>query len=91
MSYIIQRSWCDIILNVHASAEVISGNTKDRFYEELEHAFHQFPKYHTKIVFGDFSAKVGKEDVFTPIGNESLHEISSDSGVRVIKFATSET
>jgi hypothetical protein len=56
---------------------------KDSFYEELEHVFDKFPKYHTKIQLGDFNAKVGREDIFKPmIGNESLHEISNDNGVR---------
>jgi hypothetical protein len=51
------------------------GDTKDSFYEELDGVFDQFPKYHMKILFGDFSAKVGKEDIFKPtFGNESLHE-----------------
>jgi hypothetical protein len=32
-----------------------------------------------KILLGDFSAKVGREDILKPtIGNESLHEISND-------------
>jgi hypothetical protein len=39
-----------------------------------------------KILLGDFSDKVGREDIFKPtIGNESLHEISNDNGVRVVK------
>jgi hypothetical protein len=39
----------------------------------------------------DFSAKVGMEDIFKPtIGNDSLHEINNDDGVRVVKFATSK-
>jgi hypothetical protein len=56
---------------------------KDRFYEELEHVFDKFPKYHLKILLGDFNAKVGTEDIFKPtIGNESLYEISNNNGVR---------
>jgi hypothetical protein len=56
---------------------------KDRFYEELEHVFDELPKYHMKILLGDFIAKVGREDIFKPtIGNESLHEISNDNGVK---------
>jgi hypothetical protein len=32
----------------------------------------------------DFNSKVGREDISKPtIGNESLHEISNDNGVRV--------
>jgi hypothetical protein len=43
-----------------------------------------------KIVLGDFSDKLGREDIFQPItGNESLHEISNDHGVRVVNFAAS--
>jgi hypothetical protein len=39
----------------------------------------------------DFNAKVGREDIFKPtIGNESLHEISNDNGVRLVNFATSK-
>jgi hypothetical protein len=42
-----------------------------------------------KILLGDFSAKRGKDDIFKPtVGNESLHEISNDNGVRLVNFAT---
>jgi endonuclease/exonuclease/phosphatase family metal-dependent hydrolase len=45
-----------------------------------------------KILLGDFNAKVGREDIFKPtIGNESLHKISNDTGVRLVNFATSKT
>jgi hypothetical protein len=41
------------------------------------------------IFLGDFNAKVGREDIFKPtVGNETLHEISDDNGVRVANFAT---
>jgi hypothetical protein len=64
---------------------------KDSFYEELEHVFHTFPKYHKNILLGDFNAKAGREDIFKlTIGNESLHEISNDNGVRLVNFATSK-
>jgi hypothetical protein len=44
-----------------------------------------------KILLGHFNAKVGREDIFKlTIGNESLHEISNDNGVRVVNFATSK-
>jgi hypothetical protein len=50
--------------------------------------FHKFPKYHTKILLGDLNVKAIREDIFKPtIGNESLHEISNDNGVRVVNFA----
>ena len=44
-----------------------------------------------KILLGDYNAKLGRENVFKPtIGNESLHQESSDSGVRIVNFATSK-
>jgi hypothetical protein len=63
---------------------------KGSIYEELERVFDKFPKYHLKILLGDFNAKVGRrEDIFKlTIGNESLHKISNDNGVRLVNFAT---
>jgi hypothetical protein len=44
-----------------------------------------------KILLGDCNAKVGREDIFKPtIGNESLHEISDDNGVRIVNVAISK-
>jgi hypothetical protein len=89
MSYIILRSrWFPIIvLNVHAQTEDKIEDVKDSFYEELQHIFDTFPKYHMKILLGDFNAKVGREDIFKPeIVNGSLHAISNNSGVRVVIF-----
>jgi hypothetical protein len=64
---------------------------KDNLYEELEQVFDQFPSYLMKILLACFNAKVGREGIFKLIvGNESLHEASSDNGVRVVNFATSK-
>ena len=58
---------------------------------ELEQAFNHLPKYHMKILLGDFNAKVGRENIFKPtIGQESLHQDSNDNGVRLVNFATSK-
>jgi hypothetical protein len=47
-----------------------SENSKNCFYEELEKGFEHFPKYHMKILLGDFNAKVGRKNIFKPtIGN----------------------
>jgi hypothetical protein len=44
-----------------------------------------------EILIGGFNAKLGREDSFKPTtGNESLHKISNDNGVRVVNFATSK-
>jgi hypothetical protein len=37
---------------------------KNRFYEKMEQVFDQFPRYHMKILLGDFNAKVG-ETIFS--------------------------
>jgi hypothetical protein len=76
---------------VHAPCEDKGVDVKDSFYEEMVRVFDQFPKYDMKILLGEFNAKVSRENIFKLIvGNESLHEISHDSGVRIVNFATSE-
>jgi hypothetical protein len=76
MSYIVLRGrWCNIIVpNVHASTKEKGDDSNVSFCEELEEVFDNFPKYHMKILLGDFNAKVGREDAFKPtIGNESSY------------------
>jgi hypothetical protein len=78
------------VLNVHAPTEDKINDMKDRFYAELEQVIDKFPRYHMKILLGYFYVEVGREDIFKPtVGNESLHEISNDTGVRVVNLATS--
>ena len=62
MSYIVLRGrWCNIIvLNVHPPSEDKSDDSKDNFYEELEQVFDHFPRYHMKILLGDFNSKEGE-------------------------------
>jgi exonuclease III len=55
-----------IVLNTDAPTEDKTNDVKNRFYEELECVFDKFPKYHMKILLGDFNAKVGREDIFIP-------------------------
>jgi hypothetical protein len=60
---------------------------KDSFHEELEHVIENFLKY-VNILLGDFSAKLGKEDIFkSTIWNESLHKINHGTGIRVASFS----
>jgi len=92
MSYIVLRGcWCNIIVwNVHAPSEEKSDDSKDNFREELEQILIIFPSKHTKILLGDFNAKLGGEDIFkSTIGNDSLHQDSNDNGVRIVNLATS--
>jgi hypothetical protein len=72
---------------VNPPTEDKDDDIKDSFYEQLEQIFDQFPRYHMKILLGDFNAKVGREDIFKPIiGNKSLHEARNDNGVRFCNF-----
>jgi hypothetical protein len=90
-SYIILRGrWCHIIvLNIHTPTEDKTDDVKDSFYEEIKRVLDKFPKYHMKILLLDFNAKGGEGDIFKPtIGNESLHEISNDNGVRLVNFTS---
>jgi hypothetical protein len=60
-------------------------------YEELGEGFDHFPKYHMKIILGDFNAKLGRENIFKPTtGNENLHQDSNDNCVTIVNFATSK-
>jgi exonuclease III len=45
------------------SYEDKTDDVKDSFYEELERVFDKFLKYHTKILLGDFNAKVGRKEI----------------------------
>jgi hypothetical protein len=92
MSYIILRScWCNIIVpNVHALCEDKSDDVMNSSCEELGCVFYQFPTYDMKILLGDFSAEVGKEDILKPtVGNERSHKMRNDNIIIVVSFATS--
>jgi hypothetical protein len=62
---------------VHVFAQVVVTN--------------KFPKYHMKILLGDFNDKVDGKVIFKPtIWNESLLKISNGNGVTVVNLATSK-
>ena len=47
------------------------------------------PKYHMKILLGEFNAKVERENIFKlTSGNVSLHQDSNDNGGRIVNFST---
>jgi hypothetical protein len=47
------------------------------FYNLLEQNINQIARSDIKITLGDFSAKVGKENIYKPtIGNESLYNVT---------------
>jgi hypothetical protein len=78
MSYIILRGhWCSItVLNVYTPCKDKGDDVKGSFYDEQGHSFDQFPRYDMKILFCDFTVKVGRKNIFKlTIGSESLHEL----------------
>ena len=85
---VLRVRWCNIIvLNAHVPAKNKIDVLQDSLYEELEQVFYHFPKYHMRILLGDFNAKLGREDIFKPtIGNEILHQDSNDNGVRIVNL-----
>jgi hypothetical protein len=68
---VLKDRWCNVfVLSAHAAREKKPDDTNDSFYEELELVFHHFPKYHMKILLGDFNEKLARENIFKPtIGN----------------------
>jgi exonuclease III len=63
----------------HTPNEEKNDESKDTFYDELQQMFDHFSKYHMKILFGDFNAKLEREDIFKLTSeNVSLHEDSND-------------
>jgi len=63
---------------------------KTVFMRNQSRFFLSYSKRNIKNLLGDFNAKVGQENIFKPIvGNESLHQVSNDNGVRIVNFATS--
>jgi hypothetical protein len=45
-----ERSLVSYCSDVHTPTEDNIDDVKDSFYEELEHVFDKFPKYHMKIL-----------------------------------------
>lgn len=79
------------IICAYALTNVANDVEKEAFYDNLKDFFNIIPSYDTRIAVGDFNAKVGKESVFEPtIGKHSLHDESSDNGIRLINFAASQ-
>jgi hypothetical protein len=68
-----------MVLNLRVPTEEKTDGTKGSFNEDLGRVFDQF-------------LKVGREDIFKPAtGNDSLHEISNDNGVRIANFSSSKS
>ena len=59
---------------MHEPSDEKNVITKDSFYEELEQAFHYFPKCNIKLLLGICNTNLGIANIFKlRIGNDSLH------------------
>jgi len=75
------------LINVRAPANKKMEEVKEEFYNLLEQNINQMANSDTKILLGDFNAKVGKEDTYKPTtGNGSLHN-ETNNGIKMIQFA----
>jgi len=59
--------------------------------KKTEQVFCHFPKYHMKILLGDFYAKLQREYIFKlTTRNYSLHQDSNYNGVKTVNSAHQE-
>jgi hypothetical protein len=67
---LVTMAWHILRLRIEEMASGYGGSAEDKidvmdsFYEEPELVFSKFSKYHMNILLGDFTAKVGREDIF---------------------------
>jgi hypothetical protein len=53
-------------ISVHTPSEEKDDAVMDAFYEKLDNRYNQIPRNVT-IILGDFSAKIGREELYKPI------------------------
>ncbi|CAG9838058.1 unnamed protein product [Diabrotica balteata] len=76
------------LINTYATTNDKPEEIKEQFFEDLEQSYRRCPKNDIKILLGDMNARIGRERVFMPtIGKHSLHNVSSDNGLRLINLA----
>ncbi|KAM0725800.1 Craniofacial development protein 2 [Formica fusca] len=85
------RYYNTTLVNAHEPTKEKDIQVKEDFYEKLERACDQSPKYDAKIILGDFNAQIGKEEHHRPtIGMHSMHASSNDNGERLVNYAISK-
>jgi len=79
------------LMNVHTPTNEKTEEIKEEFYSLLEQNITQIARSDTKIILGDFIAKVGEESIYKPtIGNESLHNETNNNAIQMIQFEISD-
>ena len=74
---------------VYSPTEDTEDGIGDEFYETPQFVCDVLPKHEAIITLGDFNAKLGKEQLYKDItGRYSLHEVTNNSGLRLVQYAT---
>lgn len=74
----------NLLIHVHATTDVIVNEKKS--FEDLESVYNVIPRYYSKIVLGDFNARIGKEKRHGPTIGHYKHKTTNDNGNRLIDF-----
>ena len=78
------------LICAHTPTDESDDDVKDEFYDSLNRLYSLCPSYDTKVLLGDFNAKLGREGVGSAsVGKHSLHNVSTDNGRRLADWATS--
>ncbi|XP_037942599.1 importin subunit beta-like [Teleopsis dalmanni] len=73
----------------YAPTEDADDIAKETYYTDLDETLSKTPSHDTKILLGDFNAKIGREQYNSNVaGLHSLHTVSSDNGKRLCQLAT---
>jgi len=79
------------LINVHAPTEE-KELEKEAFYQKVEETYDSCSSNDTKIVLGDWNAKMGREEIYQGvIGRHSMHLNLNNNGQRLGDFAAAKT
>jgi len=74
------------LINVHAPTEEKEDLEKEAFYQKVEEVYDSCPSNDIKIVWGDWNAKVGREEIYQGIiGKHSMHINTNNNGQRFLQ------
>ncbi|EFN75852.1 Craniofacial development protein 2, partial [Harpegnathos saltator] len=76
------------MISVYAPTEDSDDEMKNKFYDDLTKICDRISKHDILLILGIYNAKIGKETFINGVaGRHSLHEHTSDNGIRVCEFA----
>lgn len=79
------------IISIYAPMEDDEEEEKDKFYDDLTEICCRTSRHDITLILGDYNAKIGREPVIGRVADKySLHDCSSENGIRVCDFAASQ-